>query len=143
MTKGKKQEPKAGRSMTKDELNEKWGERWEKIRHSLNTLLESSNLTGDEKELVKELFLNTETKFEVDGIDTETLGDVLYELKEVAENMIVLYDLDSDGIVFKAPSAYSDTVRSGTTRAIEHYNEAMKGLSRYVKGMEYEPIQLD
>jgi hypothetical protein len=128
--------------MDLDELNEKLGERWEKIRYALNTLLESNNLTEDEKELVKELFTNTETKYEVDGIDTETLGDVLCELKEVAENIMVLYDLDSDGIVFKAPSAYSDTVRSGTRRAIEHYNEAMKGLSRYVKDMEYKPIQL-
>ena len=137
-----KTQAKARHSLTMDELNEKRGERWEKIRHALNTLLESNNLTEDEKELVNELFINTETKFEVDGIDTEILGDVLHEFKEVAENIVLLYKMDSNGVVFEAPSAYSDTVRSGTARAIEHYNEAMKRLSGYVKGMEYEPIQL-
>ncbi len=126
--------------MSNAELSER--ERREKALEILKTLLESPTLTDGDKELVRELFHHTETKYEVDGIDTKELGNVLHEFKEVAENIMVLYDLDSDGIVFKAPSAYSDTVRSGTKRAIEHYNEAMKGLSRYVKGMKYKPIQL-
>ena len=121
-------------------LSEK--ERKEKTFEILKTLLESPTIPEDEKELVRELFHHTETKYEVEGIDVEELGDILREFKEVAENVIVLYDLDSDGIVFEAPSAFSDTVRSGTARAIEHYNEAMKGLSRYVKGMEYKPVRL-
>jgi len=121
-------------------LSEK--ERKEVANRAFHALLESKNLTGEEKELVKELFINTETKYEVEGIDVEELADTLHEFKEVAENVVLLYEMDSNGIVFEAPSAYSDTVRSGTERAIEHYNEAMKRLSRYIKGMDYEPVGL-
>jgi len=52
-------------------LSEK--ERKEAALRAFHGLLESNNLTGDEKELVKELYCNTETKYEVEGIDTKTL----------------------------------------------------------------------
>jgi len=134
MTKNNKQ------SKTKKEEKEDW----KKITYALNALLESNNLTKDEKKLVQDLFEASNKTYEIEGLDVEELGDVIANLNEVANTLKFLYLIEKSAIVsIETPIQFGDTVMHKSESAIEHYNEAMRILSKYVKGLKYEPIRLN
>jgi len=119
-------------------------ENWKKITRALNTLLESNNLSEEEKGLVKDLFEASNKTYEVEGLDVDELGDVLDNLDQVANTLKFLYLIEKSAIVsVETPVQFGDTVMEKSDEAIDRYNEAMKGLSRYVKGLKYEPIRLN
>jgi len=117
---------------------------WKKMTHALNTLLESDNLTKDEKKLVEDLFTASNATYEVENLDMEELGDVLANLNEVANSLKFLHMIEKGAIVsVETPIQFGDVVMYQSREAINRYNDAMKGLSRYVKGLNYEPIRLE
>ena len=117
---------------------------FKKITHALNTLLESDNLTKEEKKLVDELFTASNATYEVENLDVEELGDVLANLHYMVNGLKFLHEIEYGATVsIECPDQFGDTVLERTKDAIEHYNDAMKGLSKYVKGLNYEPIKLE
>jgi len=117
---------------------------WKKMTHALNTLLESNNLTKEEKELVEDLFSASNATYEIESLDADRLGDVLANLDYVANDLKFLHEIERNAIVsVECPNQFGDVVIDRSKDAIEHYNEAMEGLSRYVKGLKYEPIRLE
>ena len=119
-------------------------ENWKKITHALNTLLGSSNLTEKEKGLVNDLLKASNATYEIEGLDVGRLGDVLANLDYVANDLKFLYEIEHGAIVsVECPNQFGDTVLDRSKDAIEHYNEAMRMLAKYVKGFKYEPIRLN
>ena len=119
-------------------------ENYKKIRHALNTLLGSSNLTEKEKGLVNDLLKASNATYEIEGLDVGRLGDVLANLDYVANDLKFLYEIEHGAIVsVECPNQFGDTVLDRSKDAIEHYNEAMRMLAKYVKGFKYEPIRLN
>ena len=117
---------------------------WKKMTHALNTLLESDNLTKDEKKLVEDLFSASNATYNIEDLDADRLGDVLANLNEVANSLKFLHMIEKGAIVsVETPIQFGDVVMYQSKEAIDRYNEAMKGLSRYVKGLNYEPIRLE
>ena len=117
---------------------------WKKMTHALNTLLESNNLTEKEKGLVDDLFKASNATYEIEGLDVDRLGDVLANLDYVANDLKFLHEIERNAIVsVECPNQFGDTVIDRSKDGIEHYNEAMKGLSRYVRGLKYEPMTLE
>jgi len=119
-------------------------ENWKKITHALNTLHESNNLTEKEKGLVNDLFTAGNATYEIEGLDADRLGDVLFNLDYMANCLKFLHEIERNAIVsVECPNQFGDVVIDRAKDAIEHYNEAMEGLSRYVKGFKYEPMRLE
>ena len=117
---------------------------FKKITHALNTLLESPNLTEEEKKLVDDLFSASNATYEIEGLDVDRLGDVLANLDYVANDLKFLHEIERNAIVsIECPNQFGDVVIDRSKDGIEHYNEAMEGLSRYVKGLKYKPIRLE
>ncbi|HUV59174.1 MAG TPA: hypothetical protein VMW09_03580 [Desulfatiglandales bacterium] len=130
--------------MSENNFHQEKKKNFKKITHALNTLLESDNLTKDEKNLVNDLFKASNATYEVENLDAEELGDVLAELNEMANSLKFLHIIEKGAIVSaECPLQFGDVVMYQSREAIEHYNEAMKGLSKYVKGLKYEPIRLE
>jgi len=117
---------------------------FKKITNTLNTLLESNNLTKEEKELVEDLFSASNATYEIEGLDADRLWDVLDNLDYVANDLKFLHEIERNAIVsVECPNQFGDVVIDRSKDAIEHYNEAMEGLSKYVKDLNYKPMKLN
>ena len=125
-------------------INQEKKENREKITHALSSLLDSDNLSKDEKKLVQDLFSASTPTYEIENLDVKELGDVLANLDYVANNLKFLYEIEQGAIVsVECPNQFGDTVLDRSKDAINHYNEAMRMLAKYVKGFKYEPIKLN
>jgi len=132
--------------MSKKQNNVKKEEKknWKKITNALNTLLLSNNLTKDEKKLVEDLFGASNATYEIEGLDADRLGDVIANLDYVANCLKFLHEIEyGAGVSVECPNQFGDMVLDRSKDAIEHYNEAMEGLSRYVKGFKHKAIRLN